>query len=184
MIRKKRQYNRPQPKFFKANHHIKYPEVRVLTEYGEMVGIMNTRDALQKAREQEKDLVIVTEKAEPPIAKIIDLAKHKYQLQQKKAEGKKKARKQDLKEIRFTPFIGEADFETRLRKITKFLEKGDKVRITVDFKKGRQITKQEFGYEMFDRVFEHVSEIAEVEIQPKMIGKKLMAQVMPKKKAK
>ncbi len=176
--------NRQQTKQFKINQYIRFPEVRVLNEYGEMIGVMPTVEAVQKAKAQEKDLVLITENAQPPIAKIIDLAKHKYQLQQKKAEGRKNARKQDIKEVRFTPFIGEADFETRIKKIDKFLEKGDKVRITVEFKKGRQITKKDFGYEMFDKVFARTSETADVEIQPKMIGKKLMAQLMPKKKVK
>lgn len=182
MINKRKNRNFSKKEFVKANRNIKFLQVRVLTEHGEMLGIMPTREAQQKAFDQEKDLVLVTENAEPPIVKIIDLAKYKYQQQQKKAESRKKARKQDLKEIRFTPFIGEADFETRLRKITKFLEKGDKVRLTVEFRRGRQMTKKEFGFETFDRVFSATNEIADIEIQPKMVGPKLMAQLSPKKK--
>lgn len=184
MIKKRFIKQNRQTKFFKINHYIHFPEVRVLSEHGEMIGVMSTSEAIQRAQEADKDLVLITENAQPPITKIIDLAKHKYQLQQKKAEGRKNSRKQDIKEVRFTPFIGEADFETRIKKIGKFLEKGDKVRITVEFKKGRQITKKDFGYEMFDKVFDRTSETADVEIKPKMIGKKLMAQLMPKKKAK
>lgn len=182
MIIKKHKRNFTRKEFVKANRNIRVPQVRVLSEHGEMIGVMDTRDAQQKAFEQEKDLVLVTENANPPIAKIIDLAKYKYQLQQKKAESRKKARKQDLKEIRFTPFIGEADFETRLRKIKKFLEKGDKVRITVEFKRGRQMSKKEFGFDTFDRVFAATEELADIEIKPKMVGPRLMAQISPKKK--
>lgn len=185
MIRKKHSKKRFQNRaFVKANHQIKYPEVRVLTEYGDMVGVMPTREALIKAQQAEKDLVLVTENAKPPVVKIIDLAKFKYQQQQKKAEGRKKAKKQDLKEIRLSLFIGEGDFETRLRKIKKFLEKGDKVRINVEFRRGRQLTKKEFGYEMLDTIFKETEEIADIEIPPKMMGHKLMAQIMPKKKIK
>lgn len=182
MIIKKRKRNFRKKEFVKANRNIRVPQVRVLTEHGDMIGVMDTREAQQKAFEQEKDLVLVTENANPPIAKIIDLAKYKYQQQQKKAESRKKARKQDLKEIRFTPFIGEADFETRLRKIKKFLEKGDKVRITVEFKRGRQMSKKEFGFETFNRVFAATEELADIETKPKMVGPRLMAQISPKKK--
>jgi len=90
MIRRK-PFQRPQPQFrVTANNNIQFPELRVLDDLGEMIGVMPTRDALQKARELEKDLVLVTETAKPPIAKIINLAKYRYQLQQKKAEGRKK----------------------------------------------------------------------------------------------
>jgi translation initiation factor IF-3 len=168
--------------FVKANQNIRFPEVRVLSERGDMVGIMSTSQALQQAQQEDKDLVLVTEKSNPPIVKIIDLAKHKYQLQQKQAENRKKAKSQDIKEIQFSPFIGEADFQTKLKRITEFLTKGDKVRVVVDFKKGRQITKKEFGYEILQKVFSATQELATTEIQPQLIGKKLMAQLMPVKK--
>jgi translation initiation factor IF-3 len=181
MIRKK-PFQRPQQQFrVTANHNIRVPELRVLTDIGEMIGVMSTQEALEKARIAGKDLVMVTETAQPPIAKIIDLAKYRYQLQQKQAEGRKKSKAQDIKEIRFSPFIGEGDFQTRLKKIVEFLKKGDKVRMTLEFR-GRAITKQEFGREHFDRVFAETAELATVEIQPKMLGKKMMAQLMPIKK--
>jgi len=154
-----------------------------LNEFGEMLGVMPTRDALEKARDEEKDLVMVTEKALPPIVKIIDLAKFKYQLQQKKAEGRKKARNQETKEVRMTPFMGEGDYQTKLKRIIEFLTKGDKVRITMEFR-GRLITKREFGDSLIQRVFTETSELASVEIAPQMIGKKIMAQLMPIKQKK
>ncbi|NCN03649.1 MAG: translation initiation factor IF-3, partial [Candidatus Pacebacteria bacterium] len=157
---------------------IRYPEVRVLTEYGDMLGVMPTSEALEKAQIAEKDLVLVTEGAKPPVVKIIDLAKYKYQLQQKKAEGRKKAKNQDIKEVRFTPFMGEGDFIARLNKVKNFLEKGDKVRLSLQFR-GRAITKKEFGFDLFNRVFEQTTEIGSTEIAPKMMGKKLIAQLMP-----
>jgi len=161
-----------------VNLLIKAPEVRVLTERGEMIGVMSRDEALDKAREVDKDLVLINEKAKPPIAKIIDLAKYKYQEQQKKSQGRKKAKAQNIKEVRLTPFMSEGDFISRLNKITKFLKKGDKVRLTLLFK-GRAITKKEFGFDLFDRVIKETSEYATVEVAPKMIGKKLMAQLMP-----
>jgi len=181
MIRKRQQNNTRS--FVKANRQIRYPQVRVLDEHGEMVGVLSLEEALDKAKDAEKDLVLVTENAKPPVCKIIDLTKYKYQLQQKKAEGRKKAKTQDLKEVRFTPFMSENDFQSRLKKVVRFLEKGDKVRTTLLFK-GRAITKKEFGYELFQRIIEATNEIGSVEIEPKMIGKKLMAQLMPVKKTK
>jgi translation initiation factor IF-3 len=171
-----------QPKvFIPANHQIRFPEVRVLDEHGEMLGIMPTRDAHAQAMAAEKDLVLVTDKSKPPIVKIIELAKFKYQLQQKEAESRKKARAQKTKEIVFTPFIGEADFQTRMRRVHEFLEKGDKVRLTVEFK-GRQNSKKEFGFETLRRVFAETAEEATVEIQPQAMGRKITAQIMPVKK--
>lgn len=164
-----------------ANHMIRFPEVRVLAERGEALGVMSTSEALQRARDEEKDLVLVTDKANPPIAKIIELAKYKYQLQQKEAESRKKARSQETKEVRFTPFIGEGDFQTKLRKVTEYLEKGDKVRLSMEFR-GRLITKKEFGDEVLQKVFAATSDIATIEIAPQLMGKKIMAQLMPAKK--
>lgn len=183
MIRKKPFFNKQ--KDFRvdivANHRIRFPELRVLDEYGEMIGVLTIRDAMIKAQEAEKDLVLLTAQAKPPVAKIIELAKYKYQLQQKEAESRKKSKSQDTKEVRFTPFMGEGDFESRLKKVTTFLEKGDKVRLSLEFK-GRAITKKEFGFEMIKRVIELTKELATVEIEPKLLGKKLMAQLMPVKK--
>lgn len=174
-------HGQPKKDFVVANHHIRFPEVRVLTEFGEMIGVMSSSEALEKAHQAEKDLVLVTSTAQPPIVKIIDLAKYKYQLQQKKAEGRKKAKTQDIKEVRLTPFMGEGDFNARLNKVIQFLEKGDKVRLSLQFK-GRAITKKEFGFDLFTKVFEATQEIATKEIEPKMMGNKLVAQLMPSKK--
>ncbi len=184
MIRKKPFFNsRREQTYIIANHRVRFPEVRVLDEQGEALGIMSSRDAMIRAQEAEKDLVLITEKAKPPVVKIIDLAKFKYQQQQKEAESRKKAKSQDTKEIRFTPFMGEGDFIARLNKVSNFLKKGDKVRLSLEFK-GRAITKKEFGFEMINRVIEATKEFATIEIAPKLMGKKLMAQLMPAKHKK
>jgi len=160
---------------------IRFPEVRVLTERGEMMGVLPIQEALNKARDEGKDLVLVTEKSQPPITKIIDLAKFKYQLQQKEAESRKKARNQDTKEVRFSPFVGEGDYQTKLRKVQEFLTDGDKVRISIEFK-GRLITKREFGDAVIKRIFADTQDLGTVEIQPQMLGKKILTQLMPIKK--
>lgn len=183
MIRK-RPVKRPQTQVWvTANHQIRVPEVRVLNELGEMLGVMPTRDALVKAREVEKDLVLVNDKADPPIAKIIDISKYKYQQQQKDAESRKRAKSQDIKEVRFTPFMGEGDYQSRLNKVMEFLKDGDKVKLSLQFK-GRLITKKEFGYDIFARVIQATQEISTVETEPRLLGTKLLAQLQPQLKKK
>jgi translation initiation factor IF-3 len=150
----------------------------VLSERGEMIGVLTLSEALQEARDVDQDLVLINEKAVPPIAKIIDLAKYKYQLQQKESESRKKSKAQDIKEVRFTPFMADGDFESRLRKVLQFLKTGDKVRLSLQFK-GRVITKKEFGFDVFTRVINATQEYASVEMEPKLMGQKLIAQLMP-----
>ena len=182
MIQNKRyQRGRRTKDYVKANHHIRYPQVRVLAERGEAIGVMSSEEALKKAQEAGKDLVLITDQAKPPVVKIIELSKHKYQLQQKESENRKSARTQEIKEVRFSPFMAEGDFEARLKKVISFLEKGDKVRLSLMFK-GRQITKKEFGFELFDNIIERTQEIASVELEPKMMGRKLQAQLSPASK--
>ncbi len=178
MIRKKYNKHKRDSLFVKANTNIRFPEVRVLTEHGEMVGIMSSREAFQQAMDAEKDLVLITDKAQPPIVKIIELSKFKYQLKKKEADNRKKSKIQDLKELRFSPVIGEGDYQTRLKQLKDFLTKGHKVKITLFFR-GRQIAYKEAGYEVFARVIHDAEDVGKVEIEPRLIGKKLQAQLAP-----
>ncbi len=162
-----------------ANQAIRHPKVRVIDERGEQIGIMPTKEALDKAREEEKDLILITDDAQPPVTKLIELSKYKYRLQQKEAEQRKSARQQETKGVRLTPFIEEADFQTRLRQVKRFLKDGDKVRVEVDFRRGRQRNKKEFGFENFERIIEATKDEAELEIEPKSIGTKIMMQLRP-----
>ncbi|MGD9129712.1 MAG: translation initiation factor IF-3 [Candidatus Woesebacteria bacterium] len=180
MIRKRRKHIKYQKQRIVANFYIRYPKVRVLDERGEMLGIMPTREAIQKAQASEKDLVLITAKAKPPIAKIIELSKYKYQLKQKQAKNRKTSKQIKVKELRFKIFIGEQDFNSKIKKIETFLKKGNKVKISIELK-GRQITKKNLAYDVFARIFEAVQEIAEIEIEAKIIGKKLISQLAPKK---
>ena len=163
-----------------ANHQIKFPEIRVLNDKGEMIGIMQPRKALELAQEEHKDLVLVTKEANPPVAKIIELSKYKYQQQRKEAKARKKNRAQDIKEIRFTMFMGEGDIEIRKKRIKEFLEEGNKVRLSLQFK-GRQIAKKEFAYELFGKVISEMEEeeLGKIEMEPKINGRKLIAQITP-----
>lgn len=174
-----RQQDRNNPRII-ANHQIRANEVRVLDEQNKSIGVMSLREALTKANDQKKDLVLITAQAKPPVAKIIELSKFKYQEQRKLAKARKKNRTQDLKEVRFTIFMGEGDLQARKKKVKEFLEDGDKVRLNLQFK-GREITKKEFAYEIFDQVIAEVVEekLGTVEIEPKLMGRKLMAQLSP-----
>lgn len=162
-----------------ANRSIRHSQVRAIDEHGEQVGIMPTKEAIQKANQEDKDLVLITAQAKPPVAKIIELSKYKYRLQQKKAEQRKSARQQEIKGVRLTPFIEEADFQTRLRQVKRFLKAGDKVRVEVDFRRGRQRHKKEFGFENFERIVEATKDMAELEIKPKSVGTKIIMQLRP-----
>ena len=179
MFRKKT-FRPSQRVFVKANHQLRFPQARVLSETGEFLGIMSTSQAMLKAREQGQDLVLVTEQTQPPVVKIIDLAKFKYQLKQKQAADRKKSKIPDTKEVRFSPFIGENDYQSRLRKVKEFIGRGDKVRLSLIFQ-GRLMAKKEFGYLVIKRVVTDTNDIAKVEIEPKLMGKKLIAQIMPNK---
>lgn len=166
-----------------ANHQIRVPEVRVLSEKGENIGIMSTQDALVLAHDQNKDLVLVVQNAKPPVAKIIEISKYKYQVQQRDAENRKKSKSQDTKEVRFTPFMSDGDFQTKVRKVSDYLKDGDKVKVYVQFR-GRQITKKDFGYQLLRKLVESTQEFSKVESEPRLMGNKLEAMLVPMKKKK
>lgn len=141
---------------------------------------MNSREAYVKAKKQDKDLVLITDKAKPPVVKIIELSKYKYQQQQKKAKQRKNERSQDLKEVRFTMFMGDGDLKARTNRVNRFLKDNDKVRLSLRFK-GREITKKKFAYELFADVINQAQEkeLGKIEIEPKIVGRKMIAQLTP-----
>lgn len=143
---------------------------------------MSRHQALQLAQEQGIDLIEVAPQAKPPVAKLISFSKFKYQLKQKQSQSRKKSKGQNLKEIRFTPFIAENDFNTRLKKAEEFLKEQDKVKLTVKFV-GRQITRKEFGDNLLKRAQQNLSHLATVEQEPKLRGKLLSMVLAPAKKS-
>ena len=144
---------------------------------------MSKQAALALAEEQNKDVVLIAANANPPVAKLIEYSKHKYQQQQKKQEEKRATKKSDIKELRLSPFIADGDLQSRIDRVREFLEDGFKVRLHVRFK-GRQITKKDFGQDVLNKIFEAVSDIGQIEIEPKMQGKMLSGQLMPLPKGK
>jgi translation initiation factor IF-3 len=154
----------------------------VVDEKGKQIGVIPTQEALFKARQKGLDLVEVAPEAKPPVCKLIDFKKFKYQESKKLRTGKKRKR-QDLKEIRFTPFIAPKDFEVRLNRAKEFLSEGHKIRLTVKFV-GRQITRKQFGYDLLSKASKTLGEISKVESEPKFQGRLLMMVLKPSKQFK
>jgi translation initiation factor IF-3 len=163
--------------FFKSNNQISAKELRVIGPDNKQIGILQRDEALKMASQENLDLVLIAEKASPPVAKIVDLGKFIYQ-EEKKLK-KQKSKGNDLKEIRFSPFIGGADYETRLKRIREFLEDKDKVKLTVVFK-GRQLGSKSFGYELLSKTVKELGEKIRVDSEPKFLGKHLSMIISPK----
>ncbi len=144
-----------------------------------MVGVVSIKDALAKAIEVGLDLVEVSPNAEPPVCKILDYGKFKYQEQKRKAEAKKNQKVVEVKEIKLRPGIEDHDFNTKMRSIRKFIDNGDKVKVTMRFR-GREMSHQELGIRVFDRVVEELGEdFIKVDQQPKLEGRQMMMMLSP-----
>jgi len=163
----------------RINEEIKVKEVRLIDDEKNYLGIVSPTEALQVAREKGFDLVEVSPKASPPVCKLLDYGKFLYQLQKEEQKNKKKQKKIHLKEIKFTPVIEEHDIQTKLRQIQKFLEHGDKVKITI-WLRGRQKRKPEMLGEMTEKIFNILKEMADIETEPKK--ERFSAQFMIKAK--
>lgn len=168
-----------QQKQYKINNQITAVTLRVIGEDGKQVGILPREEAIEYAVSSGSDLVLITEAASPPVARIIDYKKFLYQEKKKEAEAKKGQKGGGFKEVRIgSPFAGEADVQTRVRRIKKFIEDGYNVKVVVKFA-GRQITHPEFGYKLFDRIKENVKDVAKVERESRLEGKNLVVTFSP-----
>jgi translation initiation factor IF-3 len=154
--------------------------MRLISERGEQLGVMTKPEALARAEQEGKDLVLITDKANPPVVKLIALSKHKYQQQQKSQEEKKASRAADTKELRLSPFMAQGDLDARIARTREFLTDNHKVKLQMKFK-GREITKKEFGEAVFKKLFSAVADLGGVEIPPKLLGKVMFAQITPVK---
>ena len=146
---------------------------------GKNVGVVNTFDALAMAEEAGLDLVEIVPNAEPPVCKIIDLGRLKYQTQKKAAEARKKQKIVEIKEIKMRPGIDDHDYEVKMRAVNRFFEEGDKVKITLRFR-GREMAHQELGMKLLDKVKLETALIAKVEAEPKLEGRQMMMVLAPK----
>jgi translation initiation factor IF-3 len=170
-------------KFYKINQYINYPTIRLIDEDSRQIGVISIEEARQKSRETGLDLVEISGQAKPPVIKLIDFSKFKYQESKKQKAEKKSQKGGELKEIQMTPFIGAGDYETRVKKAQKFLSTGNKVKLSIKFL-GRQITKKEFGYNLVDKFKTDLQEFGILEGEPKLIGKRLFATFTPVKTKK
>ena len=162
------------------NEQIRDREVRLIGSHGEQLGIMSARDALQKAKEEELDLVKVSPNAKPPVCKIIDYGKYRYELARKEKENKKKQKVVEIKEIRMSPNIDSNDLTTKMNAARKFLEKGNKVKVTLRFR-GREMAHVNTSSHMLTDFAEGLQDIAVMEKNPKMEGRSISMVLSQKK---
>lgn len=156
------------------------PEVRVIGDDGEQLGIMNTRSAIQLAREKGLDLVEVAATADPPVCRIIDFGKFQYEAKKKANEAKKKQVVITVKEVKFRPGTDEHDYQFKMKHGRQWLQDGDKVKATIFFR-GREITHRELGAELLQRLEQDLSDVGEVEARPRMEGNQMFLIFSPKK---
>lgn len=154
--------------------------MRVIGDDGTQHDVISKQEALKLAEEKGTDLVLVAPNAKPPVAKLIDFSKFKFQQEKKEQSAKKKTHAQELKEFRLTPFIAENDLNVRIERSRTFLKRGDKVRFVVWFR-GRQLAHKQFGYDILRKTVEKLSDVAVVEIEPKFRGRNLEISLKPSK---
>ena len=155
------------------NERIRDKEVRVIGQDGEQLGIMSSRDAMKLAREADLDLVKIAPTAKPPVCKIIDYGKYRYELARKEKEAKKKQRTMEVKEVRLSPNIDTNDLNTKANQARKFITKGDKVKVTLRFR-GREMAHVNYSKQILDNFCELLADIAIVDRKPKMEGRSMV----------
>ena len=153
--------------------------IRLVDERGEMVGIVPRNEALMMAADAGLDLVEIAPNADPPVCKILDFGKYKYEEQKKKNEARKKQKVIEVKEIKFRPSIDDHDYDVKMRSMTKFIGEGDKVKVTLRFR-GREMVHQDIGANVLARVRTEVEPLAKVEQMPRMEGRQMIMVLMPR----
>ncbi|MFD1883838.1 translation initiation factor IF-3 [Paracoccus pacificus] len=163
----------------RVNDRIRAPEIRLIGAEGENIGVVTPARAMQLAEEAGLDLVEISPNAEPPVCKIMDLGKFKYEQQKREAEARKKQKIIEIKEIKFRPGTDTHDYDVKMRSVLKFLDEGDKVKITLRFR-GREMAHQQLGVELLNRVADDVAEAGKVESMPKLEGRQMVMMIAPK----
>lgn len=162
------------------NENIRARELRIIGDNGEQIGVKSIQDALVLASSFGLDLVLVSPNAKPPVARIMDYGKYRYEMQKKEKEQRKNQKVVNVKEVRLSPSIEDHDYNTKLRQAVKFLEKGDKVKASIRFR-GRAITHKELGRDVLDDFIDDTKDVATVESAPKMEGRSMFMILAPKK---
>lgn len=163
---------------WRINEQIRADQVRVIDEKKTQIGVLSVAEALSKARQANLDLVEVAPKAKPPVVQIIEFGKFKYNEEKKAKKSKLGSKTAEVKEIRFSPFIGEADYQSRLKRINEFLKDKHKIRAVVKFK-GRQMDSKQFGYNLLQRIIDDLDTNIQVDMKPKFLGRHLVMVISP-----
>jgi len=169
---------RTKPKGPRTNNRINSPEVQVISSDGDNLGIIKTNDAISRAKEEGLDLIEIAPNANPPVCKIMDMGKFKYDQQKKASKAKKNQKKVELKEIKLRPVTGVHDYTFKIKNAQKFLSKGDKVKFTVKFK-GRELQHKHLGNQLMDKIIQDMQNIGKVELHPKFDGKQMIMVIQP-----
>jgi translation initiation factor IF-3 len=169
------------PKRNRVNKEIAVPEVRLIGADGNQVGVVNTREALEMALEAGLDLVEIVPTSEPPVCRLMDFGRFLFDQKKKKNEAKKKQKQVEIKEVKFRPGTDEGDYQVKLRSLTRFLNQGDKAKVTMRFR-GREHAHRELGLDVLKRVEGDLAPISIVEQQPQMEGRQMVMVLGPKKK--
>lgn len=157
----------------RINDNIRADEIRVIDAEGEMQGVMTVKQALVLAEEAGLDLVEVSPHAKPPVCKILDFGKYKYEQQKKANEARKKQKVTDVKEVKISPRIEKHDYDVKMRNARKFLGNGDKVKVTMRFR-GREMAHKEIGLDILNKMQEELADVGKVDLKPKMEGRQVM----------
>ncbi len=165
----------------RLNDEITSPTVRLIAEDGEQIGVVSLAEALSTAEKASLDLVEIQPNAEPPVCRIMDFGKFVFEQKKQKQQAKKKQKQVQIKEIKFRPGTGEGDYQVKLRNLIRFLNEGDKTKITMRFR-GREHTHRELGLELLKRVEADLAEYGVVEQEPQMEGRQMVMVLGPKKK--
>jgi len=172
----------PDNKQNRRNQEIRVPRVRVIGSDGEMIGVLSRDEALRMAEDEELDLVEIQPNADPPVCKIMDFGKFKFELQKKANEAKKKTKQVEIKEVKFRPVTDEGDYQIKMRNLRRFIaEDGDKGKVTLRYR-GREITHQDIGMRLLERIRDELADVAVVENMPKLEGRQMIMVLAPKKR--
>lgn len=163
----------------RINDEIRVPQVRLIDDRGEMLGVMSAREALIRAYDVGLDLVEISPNAVPPVCKILDYGKYKYEQQKKANEARKKQKVVEIKEIKVRPNIDDHDYDVKMKQMKNFIGEGDKVKVTLRFR-GREMAHQELGVKVLERIRNDLNELAKVEQMPKLENRQMVMVVAPK----
>ena len=162
----------------RANERIRSPQVQVINSDGKNLGTLSTREAIDIARQEGLDLIEISSNANPPVCKIIDIGKYKYDLQKKASKAKKKQKIVNLKEIKLRPVTEIHDYNFKIKNAQKFLTKGDKVKFTVQFR-GREMQHTDLGYDLMKRITDDTANLGKIEVKPKFEGRQIIMIIQP-----